>query len=468
MVFHPQNLTKKDGAFIFSSTVCASANPCMSKDIIKELWYNYSCQCSTLEVKEADGFVFTVGNASLPELCGMEYAINIEKDGIAVCAADEKSLIQAYMTLLDMFKPIDRDNDGLKIKLECAQIRERALIDNRMIHFCVFPETELWELQKYLRMCAALKFTHAIVEFWGTLRYDCMKELGWENAYTKEEVRPILNEARELGLEIVPMFNHWGHAAFSREMHGKHVVLDQNISLATYFSENGWRWAIEKDKVKRLLREARNELIELCGEGKYFHVGCDEADGFTYSGEDMDFICDFLNETSAELKGLGRRAIAWGDMLIHRHERYNKGNIYTCHAPTPEKEAYMLSRLDKNIIIADWQYDAVIPPVETSITLKNAGFDVLLSPRDKSERVIDVCVDTIKSESLFGFMLTTWHRLSLRTRQIPYIASGAYEDLEERKEDKSDYSAYVMRRSFNANGVYEKAGRAKKQTDDIT
>ena len=128
----------------------------------------------------------------------------------------------------------------------------------------------------------------------------------------------------------------------------------------------------------------------------------------------------------------------------------------------------MLSRLDKNIIIADWQYDAVIPPVETSITLKNAGFDVLLSPRDKSERVIDVCVDTIKSESLFGFMLTTWHRLSLRTRQIPYIASGAYEDLEERKEDKSDYSAYVMRRSFNANGVYEKAGRAKKQTDDIT
>ena len=468
MVFHPQNLTKKDGAFIFSSTVCASANPCMGKDIIKELWYNYSCQCSTLEVKEADGFVFAVGNASLPELCGMEYAINIEKDGIAVCAADEKSLIQAYMTLLDMFKPIDRDNDGLEIKLECAQIRERALIDNRMIHFCVFPETELWELKRFLRACAALKYSHVIIEFWGTLRFDCMPELGWKNAFTKDEVRPILNEARELGLEIIPMLNHWGHAAFSRGMQGKHVVLDQNISLVTYFSENGWRWAIQKEKVKKLLRAARNELIELCGEGKYFHIGCDEADGFTHSKEDMDFICDFLNEVARELNESGRRAIAWGDMLIHNHDSYNKDNSYICHAPSKEKEAYMLEHLDKSIIIADWQYGAKKAPVETSLALKNAGFDVLICPWDDSVKNIEACINTAKSAPLFGFIHTTWHTLSRGMWLVPYLAIGSYEDLAARPMDTPSYAAYVLRRVFNCGGDYAKAGWSKKQIDDVT
>ena len=315
MIFHPQNAFKKDGSYILPKNVIATANPCLNKDIIKEFWFLYSCHASNLEINETDGFVFKIGEAKTLSLDGMEYAINVEKTGIALTAKDEKSLLCGFMTLLDHLKATDERGE-LEMKAECVEIKESALIKNRMIHFCLFPENELWELRKFLRLCAALKFTHVIIEFWGTLKFDCMAELGWKNAYAKDEVRPIINEARELGLEIIPMFNHWGHAAFSRGMYGKHVALDQNMSLVTYFSENGWRWAIEKEKVRSLLRAARRELIELCGEGSYFHIGCDEADGFTYSKNELDFICDFINETADELKKIGRRAIAWGDMFL--------------------------------------------------------------------------------------------------------------------------------------------------------
>lgn len=445
----------------------AFAQSCLNKDIIKEFWFNYTAHCSALEITETDEYVFSIGKAEKLSVDDYDYTINITASGMCISARDEKALIHGFMTLIDQFKVVD-DRGENEIRLECCQIRERALIENRMIHFCVFPETELWELRKFLRFCAALKFTHVIIEFWGMLQFDCMKELGWKNAYTKDEVRPIINEARELGLEIIPMFNHWGHAAFSRGMYGKHVVLDQNMSLVTYFSENGWRWAIEKEKVRRLLSAARRELIELCGEGDYFHIGCDEADGFTYSKNELDFICDFINETAEELNKCGRRAIAWGDMFLHKHNYYKAENKYICHAPTMEVEQYMLERLDKSIIIADWQYGATIPPVETAVTLKNAGFDVLLCPWDEDIKVIDACLDTVKSEELYGFIHTTWHTLSRGMWLIPLLSLGSFADSAPRSAYSPSLAAYVLRRTFDTNGDYEKAGWAKKQIEDIT
>lgn len=467
MIFHPQNALKKDGSYIIPKNVIATANHCLNKDIIKEFWFLYSCRASNLEINETDGFIFKIGEAKTLSLDGMEYAINVEKTGITLNAKDEKSLLCGFMTLLDHLKATDERGE-LEMKAECVEIKEKALIQNRMIHFCIFPETKLWELQKFLRFCAALKFTHVIIEFWGMLQFDCMKELGWKFAYTKDEVRPIINEARELGLEIIPMFNHWGHAPLARQMQGKHVVLDQNLSLVSYFSENGWCWAIEKEKVRKLFRAVRDELIELCGEGEYFHIGCDEADGFEYTKEKIDFICDYLNEVSDELNKMGRRAIAWGDMFIHPHESYTTGNHYIWHAPSTEIEKYMLERLSKKILIADWQYDVKVAPVETSVTLKDAGFDTLVCPWDESFETVKACVDTAKHYNIFGIMHTTWHTLSRGIHQIPMVAIGAYEELDTKKGNPYLHAAYVMRRVYNTNGDYEKTGWGKKQIDDFT
>ena len=128
----------------------------------------------------------------------------------------------------------------------------------------------------------------------------------------------------------------------------------------------------------------------------------------------------------------------------------------------------MLSRLDKNIIIADWQYYPKNTPIETSLTFKNAGFDTLICPWDKDKEIIGACVDTVKQNHLLGFIHTTWNSLSLGIKHIPTIAMGAYEDISLRKENPIYNAAYVMRRVYNVNGNYEMAGWSKKQVDDIT
>ena len=463
MLFNPKNFVKTNGSFVFSGGINASAHPCIDKDIIKEFWHNFTFGASSLSVSHSKEFIFSVGGTEKLPLDGYEYSINIDQNGFCVYAKTEKDLIRGVMTLLDRFKAID-GNDSLEIEVECCQIKDKALVKNRMIHFCVFPETEIWELQRFIRFCGALKYTHIMIEFWGTLKYDCMKELAWPFAFTKEQIKPIMKEARDLGLEIIPMFNHWGHASAGRVGHGKHVVLDQNPALQTYFCEDGWCWDIRKPKVRALLRKIRKELMDICGDSKYFHIGCDEAYNFEMTKENMDFICDFINEISAEMKDHGRKIIVWGDMFLYKYSTYK--NIYTCNAPSPEVEKYLLDHLSREVIIADWQYDAKKAPIETCEVFLKAGFECLLCPWDRGEEEMNAALITIKEKALMGLLQTTWHTLSRGMRYVTIAAVGSFEDVGAgARQWARTYSAALMRKVMPSKGDYEKSGWSKFEVD---
>ncbi len=467
MIFNPKTIIKTNGSFIFPKKINAIAHSCLNKDIIKEFWNSFSFNSSILSISECNEFIFSIGNTPKLPLDDNEYSINIEEDGICVYAKNEKDLLRGFMTLLDRIKAVDL-GEQTAAEAECCQIKDRALIQSRLVHFCIFPETEIWELQRFVRFCGALKYTHIVLEFWGTLKYDCLKELSWPNGFTKEQIRPIITEAKDLGLEVIPMFNHWGHASAARVMHGKHVVLDQNLALQTYFSEDGWCWDISKPKVKKLLHQIREELIELCGEGSYFHIGCDEAYNFDMTKENMDFICDFINEISEELKVLNRKVIAWGDMFLFRHKYYNPKNKYACNAPSPEVEEYLLDHLSRDIIIADWQYDSPEAPVETVSVFQNKGFDCLLCPWDKGVHHIKAAISTVTDQKLNGIMHTTWHTLSKGFPYVTLVAVGGFESLEEYTfREIRAFSASLLRKVMPVNGNYEMAGWSKFQVSDL-
>lgn len=469
MIFNPQNLKLTEGSFIFSGDVKALAHPCLGKDIIKVFWHNFTFSASDLNVTDAGDYIFSVGNVKPLPLDGCDYSINIEQGGICVFAENEKDLIYGFMTLLDRFKAIDHD-EKLAIEVECCQIKEKPLIGNRMVHFCIFPETELWALQRFIRFCGALKYTHVVLEFWGTLKYDCLRELSWSNAFTKDQIKPIINEAKDLGMEIIPMFNHWGHASASRGRHGKHVVLDQNPALQTYFSEDGWCWDIKKSKVRALMRSIRGELMDLCGDGKYFHIGCDEACSYEFSKENTELVCDYINEISAELSAIGRRAIVWGDMFLYRYPHYNPKNRYDCNAPSPEAEKYILDHLSKEVLIADWQYEAAEAPVETSAVFQKAGFDCLLCPWDRGPRQMNSVLSTAKEQNLMGYMHTTWHTLSNGMKFVTMAAMCGFEDVEIKSNTitlLTFNSAALLRKVMPIEGDYEKAGWSKIQVSDL-
>ncbi|MBR2353842.1 MAG: family 20 glycosylhydrolase [Clostridia bacterium] len=467
MLFHPQTLIKIEGSFVFSGDISAIGHPCLNRTVIRDFWQGFSYQSSHLVLSECDTLTFSVGNAEPLSLEDCDYSIHVTERGISVCGRSEADLIRGVMTLLDRFVAIDCDG-GLAIEIKGFQLRDKPTIQVRMVHFCIFPETELWELQRFVRFCGALKYTHVVLEFWGMLQYDCLRELSWSHGFSKEQIRPIIREANALGMEIIPMFNHWGHASAGRVIHGKHVVLDQNPSLQTYFSEDGWCWDIRKPKVRALLRQIREELIELCGDGKYFHIGCDEAYNFELTKENMDHVCDFLNEIAQEMRAVNRRAIVWGDMFLYRHPHYNPKNKYACNAPTPEVEQYMLSRLSRHLVLADWQYDPVEAPVETAEVFTKEGFDCLLCPWDRGSDQMNAVLGTVKEKHLMGFMHTTWHTLSKGMPYVALAAVGGFEVVEgwDRRTLRT-CAAALLRKVMPIGGDYEKSGWSRIQIHSI-
>ena len=124
----------------------------------------------------------------------------------------------------------------------------------------------------------------------------------------------------------------------------------------------------------------------------------------------------------------------------------------------------MLARLDRNIIIADWQYDATEAPVETAAVFANAGFDCLLCPWDRGNKNMQAMIATVKEQSLMGFMHTTWHTLSTGMPFVTCAAVGGFDDF---KVLGGTYTAALYRKVMFVDGDYTKAGWSKKQIDSI-
>lgn len=465
MVFSCNESSEKEGVFILGEHIEATANICLDKEVFKELWHGFSYHLSHLQIKNTDEMIFKLGKTEMPAVGESLYCISVTETGACVAANNEKGLKTGLFSLMDKIK-ISDDNS---LFLECCTVSDKPITENRMAHFCVFPETELWELHKFIRLCAALKYSHVILEFWGMLKYDVMSELSWKHGFTKQQVAPIIKEAIDMGLEVIPMFNHWGHASAGRVMHGKHVVLDQNPSLQSYFSDNGWRWDIKKPKVRKLLKSIREELMELCGDSGFFHIGCDEP-YIKMTKDDIAPFTDYINEITENLAANGRRPIVWGDMLVSKHKDFNSKNNYVTFCSDEETEKLLLDKLDKRVVIGDWQYWCNFYPIETSLVFKDAGFDVLVCPWDQGKEVIESTVSTVKNHNLYGIMHTTWHTLSSGTPYLTATALGARENEFEMIYRDNSFNIYctlktaeLLRKVCFADGDYEKSGWAKHQ-----
>ncbi len=386
--------------YTFSGTVRAVAHKGMHTDTVKNLWKRFTLGCA-LELSETDDFLFAVGNTPAPTLSeGKEYALTVDRNGFAVVGRDFGGLMRGFSVLL---MKIDQTADRCTVGYMQEQSAYR--MQNRMIHICVFPENDLYFIKKLIRLSALCQYTHIVIEFWGMLQYDCLKELAWPHAFTKAQARELIRECRELGIEPIPMFNQLGHATASRCCFGKHVVLDQNLKLKHLFTPDGWAWNIRSDEVKDLLRKVRRELYDLFGDGDYFHIGCDEAYFISTHREWRELRPDFLRELTHEVESEGRRPMIWMDMLLE------KDIFKDCYTTGEKAEVeHIRNTVAPSSVFVDWQYNTEAIPVPSLASLKDCGKDVMGAPF----LTFNNCkahVETIVQNDLFGVMHTTWHLL---------------------------------------------------------
>lgn len=386
-------------AFVFDGNVTAKADPSLNNATVKKLWGSFCLSDSRLTLLKGAPHTFVLGEIQPPALReDKEYALCVSEKGAAVTGKDYGGLMRGFLSLL---MKIESTKNCGHFHIRCTTEESSYTLENRMIHICVFPENDYFFFKKLIRLAGLCQYTHIVIEFWGMLKYDCLKELAWPHAFTKEQVRELLQEVRELGMEPIPMFNQLGHATASRLKYGKHVALDQNPRLHHLFTPDGWAWDIHSPEVYTLLKQVREELYDLFGQGEYMHIGCDEAYYYTRCDEERAAMPDFLKRLTADVVQEGRRPMLWMDMLLERGK--HPGCTATC---APEDVAKLTASLHPLSVMVDWQYNITTAPVPTLLDLKDNGFDVIGAPwlsRDNYE----AHADTIADNQMFGIMLTT-------------------------------------------------------------
>lgn len=371
-------------------------------DIIK-LMQNYARSVKFNILPSENENEIIIGEAERCELDGNEYGINVTENGIYIKGENYGGAIRGFMTLLENIFCYGKGD----YRVECMCLKESPKVKMRMVHICVGPEKTFDYVKKIIKCCGVAKYTHILLESWGNLKFDTLKELAWPQALTKSDWKELINCAKVFGMEVVPFFQHLGHASFCPlSKTGKHVVLEQNLELEyLYYPKSyGWIWNFKLDDTKKMLRSVREELIELFEGCEYFHLGCDEA------GLELDSkeLCTFLNEVADELKAKGIKPIIWGDMLLCK-DWFEREEKYECNS-THQYANEMLEGLSKDIIVADWQYNTASTPWKTSAVIKSKGFEVICCPWDNL-RNMDSAVDTAVSDEHLGIMETTWNHL---------------------------------------------------------
>lgn len=456
----------KKSYFCFGSRLAVRADKGLDQAVIKELWNGFCFQCGTLDLTAREEFHFRTGEIQYPELTeGKEYVICVARTGIAVTAKDSKSLARAVMVLMLRIEVVDLTEGREQFRIETCLLESAYLIENRMIHFCIFPETTPAFLKKCIRLAGIMQYTHVVLEFWGSLQFDCLKELAWPNAYSKAFAKSLVKEIEAMGMQAIPMMNHLGHASGCRVSGGKHVVLDQNPRLAVLFAPDGWSWRIDCARVQDLLKAARQELYEIFDKAEYIHLGCDEVYSYEKGEENQRMMRVYLSDLTRKVVGEGKRPIIWGDMLLNP-EACQVEKPYFCGCDTPEHARKLLAAIAPETIIADWHYDVREVPVRTSVYLKAHGFNVLGVPWFLTENG-EAHVKTICDYDLMGIMVSTWHTLA---QHMPHIVidamlCGAYHSPWSGKEinEIRTETAALLRKIYFVEGEYKEAGWTDSQ-----
>lgn len=395
--------------YILGGTQTATVYSKMNNPTVKKLWRNFTLNRVELQTVETDRYIFSIGEVQppVPE-AGKEFALTVSDSGICVVGADFGGLMRGFFSLLLKFEHIDGT-----VQLRHTTAQSHYTLRNRMIHLCVFPENSLYFIKKLIRLSALCQYTHVVIEFWGMLQYDCLRELAWPHAFSKQQAAELITECRELGIEPIPMFNQLGHAAASRGIHGKHVVLDQNPALQELFMPDGWVWNIQSEKTWELLGQVRQELYELFDGSRFMHIGCDEADYINQHAHlRQEVFPQYLRRLTKAVVREGKRPMMWADMLLE------KGKFPNCYATgTADEVATLRNALAQETVLIDWQYSCSETPIPTLESLKNERLDCMGAPwsEELNQRAH---IETIAANNMFGIMLTTWDTLQTKLPRV--------------------------------------------------
>lgn len=266
-------------------------------------------------------------------------------------------------------------------------------------------------LRRWLKKLADMGYTGLLWELENKIRWETCPECVWPEALSKAEFRELLDYARELGLESMPLLQTIGH--------GEYVLLQEKYRSFRERPDEHTCYCTSRPAVRAFLKRWIAEYLDLFGPLRHFHLGGDEAYAFASCPECArhaaehgrnHLYADHIRDLAAPLLARGIRPGIWCDMVLHYPDQMRDiprdfviwdWNYWSDNRPNPVTRAWGQGLITRDQVTPALRTtyptivdaDGNLVPFYTTDFLKNAGFDVMLCSSSRSHGDSVFCPD---------------------------------------------------------------------------
>jgi hypothetical protein len=354
------------------------------------------------------------------------YTLTIDKGGIEISFRELAGKRAAMATLRQLMREYGR-------RLPCLTIRDWPDFARRGVMLDVsrgrVPKVEtLLDLAEHL---ADFKINELQLYTEHTFAYRKYKSVwdGW-GALTGAEIRRLDARCRELGIDLVPNQNSFGHLQYFLE-HPRVKKLAEVVApyedASGEFVRRPSTLAPNHAGTLRFLRGLYDELLPNFS-SEFFNVGCDETWDLgrgqskklcQAKGKGVVYL-DFISRVQREIAKRGKRMMFWGDIIL----KYPK----------------LIAKLSKDIIALNWGYEATHPfDRETRLFAKSkipfyvcpgtSAWMTLIGKYDNALKNLRHAAEAGRAQGAMGYLITDWgdggHPQPLAVSWLPFAAGAA-------------------------------------------
>jgi len=393
------------------------------------------------------------------------YALTISKNGIEILFREIGGLHVATATLRQIIRECTRGTDlrsvnsqartPVPLRLPCLKIRDWPDFARRGVMLDIsrgrVPKLEtLLELVEHL---ADFKINEFQLYTEHTFAYRHYQSV-WQSwgALTGEEIRQLDARCQQLGIDLVPNQNSFGHLRCFLE----HPRIKKLAEVSKPYEDASGEFvrhpttlAPDLPGTLPFLRNLYDELLPNF-RSRFFNVGCDET--FDLGRGRSKKLCarlgkgrvylDFLKKIHREVSARGKRTMFWGDIIL----KYPKlipelasFGVPSRSAGRPAKSSEPPKGGTPNLVALNWGYEANHPFEKEAAKFAKAKipfyvcpgtstWQTLIGRHDNALANLRAAARAGRKHGALGYLITDWgdggHPQPLAVSYIPYLAGA--------------------------------------------
>lgn len=360
--------------------------------------------------------------AKLPQgKLGQEgYLLSVDSDGLKICAEAPSGVYYAVQTLLQLLR-----STSTGATTPAVEIADVPAYPFRGIYMSTCGPENLLNLKKFIRKVLPFHKVNTMVLGLGYhFLFRSHPEIQEDSAFTREQVRMLVDLCRKNNIKLIPLLNCLGHQSWRTARIGAllRAYPEFNETPGKQDLKYCYSWCPSNKRVYAVVYDLLDELIEAF-DTDAIHLGMDEVFEF---GEcprcrgktNAELFAKAVNDLYAHVTGRRKvRMMIWGDRLIDgRKTPYNDMNGARNGTHTA------MRKIPKDIFLCDWHYH-LHESYPSAPRFDRAGFDYVSCSYKKPDAVDAFMAYAAKygGRHYLGHLDTNWEDT---TKMLRCLLSG--------------------------------------------